>query len=361
MKRAIRALITIAISAYSITAAAQLSGSYTIDAGTSTGGTNFNSFNDFADTLNIAGVSGPVTAEVKPGSGPYYEQVSFDSVAGTSAVNTITIKGNLNTITANPNISNKHIIRLQGTDHMIIDSLVIKPDSSHPDYCWSVHLMNGADSNVISNCIIQSYGSYVTSVENICILMNGSSFYYNVGYSYGNNHNRITGSSIANAFAGFYSNGDSSTSGITTGTIIDNNTISQCWTGTLFEFFHQNTKFTDNRVDNCYRGFRSHQHHDTLQILRNFLTNCVYGISENGNHNQAIVRDNYIDLNLKGHADWATHSTYGIYGFGHFHSTHCIVERNKIVSQYYGIYSGYYASNCEIKNNSITIVQGGYH
>src|SRR4051812_35862758 len=56
---------------------AQLSGLYSINSASATAGTNFINFTDFAAALNTSGISGPVTVNVAPNSGPYVEQVSF--------------------------------------------------------------------------------------------------------------------------------------------------------------------------------------------------------------------------------------------------------------------------------------------
>ena len=47
-----------------------ISGNYTINSAVVTGGTNFQTFNDFSAAL-ACGVSGPVVATVVAGSGPY--------------------------------------------------------------------------------------------------------------------------------------------------------------------------------------------------------------------------------------------------------------------------------------------------
>ena len=55
-------------------AMAQLSGSYTIDAG---GSGDFLNFTELSDTLNSDGVSGAVTVDVLANSGPYNEKFNF--------------------------------------------------------------------------------------------------------------------------------------------------------------------------------------------------------------------------------------------------------------------------------------------
>src|SRR5687768_4836503 len=83
----------------SSTLTAQLNGVYTIDNTIAASATNFTSFATFAASLNVGGVSGPVTVNVGTTSGPYTEQVNFIQAPGISATNTVTINGNGRTIT----------------------------------------------------------------------------------------------------------------------------------------------------------------------------------------------------------------------------------------------------------------------
>src|ERR1043166_3919808 len=71
-----------------------LTGVYTINSGQATGGTNFQSFTDFATAINTNGISGDVTVNVVAASGPYNEQVTISSITGSSASNRVVINGN---------------------------------------------------------------------------------------------------------------------------------------------------------------------------------------------------------------------------------------------------------------------------
>ena len=127
------------------TAFAQMSGSYTIDDGSATAGTNFASFSDFADAIELAGVNGPVTVTVASGSGPYYENVTFDAIAGVSSTNTITINGNGAMIAASG-----AVIELNGADYMTFDDLVVNATGTGSDTrCFWIH--NSSDYNTISD------------------------------------------------------------------------------------------------------------------------------------------------------------------------------------------------------------------
>ena len=131
-----------------------LSGTFTIDASQPTGGSNYASFADAIAALNC-GVSGPVEFNVVPSSGPYLEQVVIPEVTGVSTINTITFNGNGNELQYGATSStDRDVVRLDGADHIIIDSLYI--NASTGTYGWGVHLINDADNNIIRNCLIES-------------------------------------------------------------------------------------------------------------------------------------------------------------------------------------------------------------
>ena len=75
-------------------------GTYTINGGLATGGTNFNSFSDFRQAIVCGGIAGPVVVNVINKGSNYNEQVAFGAIGGASAINTITINGNGQTLSA---------------------------------------------------------------------------------------------------------------------------------------------------------------------------------------------------------------------------------------------------------------------
>lgn len=127
---------------------------YTIDKNAAAGTPKtFLSFNEAKAALTC-GITGPVVFNVAPGSGPYEEQLVLDSVPGTSAVNTITFKGNGNTIHFSSNdAQNKAVIKLVKADYIILDSLVVDADGSGA-YGYGIQLYNGADNNIVRKCTV---------------------------------------------------------------------------------------------------------------------------------------------------------------------------------------------------------------
>jgi parallel beta-helix repeat protein len=136
------------------TPSATISGVYTINSALPTTGSNFNNFSDLATALNTGGLDGPLTANVVVGSGPYNEQIMIGDIIGSSAVNTITINGNGETLEyLSTNTNDRATLKLDGTDYVTVNNLVVKAlGSVTGEFGWAVWLTNGADYNSFFNC-----------------------------------------------------------------------------------------------------------------------------------------------------------------------------------------------------------------
>ncbi|MCX6209228.1 MAG: hypothetical protein NTZ59_06885, partial [Bacteroidetes bacterium] len=166
-----------------ITTPSYLSGTFTIDNALPTGGSNFASFGDAINAIKC-GINGPVVFNVVPHATPYQERFTIPDINGTSAINTLTIKGNgANLVYTTSDANNRVAVILNGADHIIIDSLNI--DVSGGTQGWAILLTNSADSNVISNCNITASVTS-TNVGSAGIVYNGSSI---SGSTSGNNAN----------------------------------------------------------------------------------------------------------------------------------------------------------------------------
>ncbi|MNU53304.1 PKD domain protein [compost metagenome] len=202
---------------FQISLTTKLSGTYTINSGAATGGTNFASFNAFATALNTLGVCGPVVANVVAGSGPYNETVAFGNIDGTSAINKVRINGNGESIQFNPtSTTNYRIVTLDGTKYFTINNLKIK--SLNNTYGWGVHITGNATRDSIMNCEINlSAITGTSSVNANGIVISGSSTSAttasNVTHLYIGNNNVIAGANAGSggAYYGITFSGVSST------------------------------------------------------------------------------------------------------------------------------------------------------
>lgn len=133
-------------------------GTYTINSALPTGGSNFTSFSDAVYAIRC-GITSGVTFNVSPTSGPYNEQITIPEIVNASGVNKVVFNGNGRTIQFTPHSEGRHIIKLNGANHITFDSLrIVGLDAT---YGWGIHLMRGADSNTITRCTIDM--SAVTS------------------------------------------------------------------------------------------------------------------------------------------------------------------------------------------------------
>jgi hypothetical protein len=139
------------------TPSSTISGIFTMNSALPTSGSNFNSFTDLAVALNTGGLDGPLTVNVVAGSGPYTEQIILGEIAGSSAVNTITINGNGETLQfLSTNTNERATLKMNGTDYVTIDNLIIKAlgelTTAPAEFGFAVQLMNNADFNTFTNC-----------------------------------------------------------------------------------------------------------------------------------------------------------------------------------------------------------------
>ena len=109
------------------------------------------------------GISGPVTFNVASGSS-YTEQVIIPTVSGTSSTNTIKFNGNgANISYLSTSSSERAIIKLKGTDYVTIDSLnITATGTADNEFGYGIQLVDNADHNTISRCVINVTTSPVT-------------------------------------------------------------------------------------------------------------------------------------------------------------------------------------------------------
>ena len=132
---------------------AQLSGTYTLNNASATGGTNYNNWTDFANAINTSGVSGPVTLNVQS-SLTISSTVQFNQFSGTSSSNRLTINGGSNFISYSGSSSLPQVFLFNGADNITISNLVIRNTGTLTNI-QGVRLTSNADNNIITNCTIE--------------------------------------------------------------------------------------------------------------------------------------------------------------------------------------------------------------
>jgi hypothetical protein len=150
-------------------------GTYTINSGMPTQGNNFNSFNAFFTSIVCGGISGPIVLNVVPGSGPYNEHVLAGPIGGSSATNTITINGNNEVLQfAVMNNNQRAVLTFEGASNIRLNDLTIRPLASGT-YGYGIHMRNGANNNIINNCIIDIDQSLTSTFFSGVVLGSGAS------------------------------------------------------------------------------------------------------------------------------------------------------------------------------------------
>ncbi|GIV33773.1 MAG: hypothetical protein KatS3mg031_1308 [Chitinophagales bacterium] len=196
-----------------------LSGAYTINKGAAASSTNFTSFQAAADRLATCGVSGPVTITVVPGSGPYNEQVTFTTIPGVSATNTVTIQGNGETIRAITNTTDRHVIRLTDVSRLTINNLNITVDPTSTTSGMGVHIYNSGHYISITNCNIDLTGFTSSLFGGVIASASLTSFLTSGDYS----NLTITGNTITGGGYGVDVYGGNP--GLAGNIVVSNNTI----------------------------------------------------------------------------------------------------------------------------------------
>lgn len=174
-------------------------GTYTINNNQPSSPTNFTTFTAAAAAMKC-GITGAVTLNAVPGSGPYNEWVTFQDIAGTSPTSRIRLNGNGVRLQYQNTAGQISILGLQGTRHMTVDSLVIQ--SLGTDYGVGIALYDTAKYDTIMRCLVD-VASLNTIVSNISAGISLSGNYFTSTSYYGNaskcyvGHNHVLGSTGA--------------------------------------------------------------------------------------------------------------------------------------------------------------------
>ncbi len=351
-------------------------GTYSINSAVATGGTNYQSYTDAVNALNNLGICGPVVFEVVPGSGPYNEQIVLGDVVGSSATNTITFNGKLDTLQFNATSTDRYLVRLNGARHVTLDSMVIKSTST--TYGYGVHLTNGADSNTITNSVIDLGDVTSTSSSNSTgILASGSNISTSTS---GNNASYlvIENNEVIGGYYGIRLNGNSGGLDALDNEIVENevrdfyaygvylddndgawvqgNDISRANRTSVTTFYgvfmtagNRNVLVEQNEIHNTHDNATS----QTGSAYAIYSSSCDAPVGEEN----LVVNNLAYNFNSNG-------TVYALYNFSsngvyYYHNTISLDHTSATGGTTRGVYQTTTASNIEIKNNIISITRGG--
>lgn len=269
---------------------ASFKGTYTINRLAPASATNYRSFSALIGDLstgnrsdsfdaNGPGISGNVILSVTPGSGPYYERISFPVISGTSASQGITLKGNNELLAFNTQLGALAVVQLNGVDFLVIDSLQIHALGSVYGRC--VEIMNESNQVSIENCRLKMPSMTGTSDYNGYVMItNGTtrpSVFTNPGRNIQIRKNHMSAMVNGGPYYGIWMSqvqGASDTSGY----IIEDNEIEDVYYAFIYASYTVSTLIKGNILHNS-----NHNRPGYIYgiYLYNYLTPCDANISSN--------------------------------------------------------------------------------
>jgi trimeric autotransporter adhesin len=354
-------------------------GTFTINSAAPASTTNFQTFASAMSAIKC-GITGPVMFNVAAGSGPYNEQIALDTIIGVSATNRITINGNGAVLNFNSsNGENRAGIRLNGTDYVTINNLVINSTSTGSvttEFGFGIQIVGDADFNRINGVTINiNKASTSTNFAGIAVSNTNSSAtttggsadslvitnntitggYYGitmVGLSTALIQNNVIRNNVIRDFYlyGIYVNG-------TNNALIEKNDISRPtrvgasdFYGVYLTSISTNARVSKNRIHDPFRAENSN-------------TNSAYGIyftsadATAGNEN--VVSNNVIYSFKGGGIQYGVYNSTSDYA-RYYHNTILLDDQSYTgTSVTRGFYQLTTATGLDIKNNIIKIARGG--
>lgn len=370
--RVFRGALGVSLGLLCLSSEAQMGGSYTIDQYSSPSSTNYQNFTSAIEDLmgysrsdggpsSGGGVSSAVEIQVVPGSGPYYEQVIIPEISGADATNTITFEGNGERIEYDCDYYDRHIIFLDGADHIRLVNLSIKALNSQ--YGWGIRLGNAANYNEIRGCDIDitepiAYSPWDDDHSAIGIAFTNTyewawgymatEPYYGGGGTTGMETkivgNKIYGStSEMGMYCGIALNGDSYYQpNDFYNTVMDSNEISNFRFYGILCYYAGGGKIRNNNI-----------HNENMQVqAANYFYGVYYEMASN------LIDGNKIHDPFP-NGNWQWSEFYGIQGYYYGAGLGAVQVRNNVI---YNINNGGYyyygiriSEGADIENNSIHI------
>lgn len=353
-----------------------VSGTFTINSALPTGGTNFQSFNAAYDYIKC-GINGPVIFNVDATSGPYNEQLIMTPVPGASAVNTVTFNGNGRTLSyLSTNSNERAVIKLSGADHIKFSNLVIEATgTTTSQYGFGVHLTNDADSNAVTNCIINintsststNYAGIVMSASNTSATTTGSTL---------SDGNVFTGNTITGGYYGFTCVG--STTAANRDNVFSGNTVQDFYFYGVYMSGNFNTQVDSNTisrpnrttVSTCYAIYMTSLN-VLVNISRNDISNpfggaptstsafggiYITGVDALGGLENKVINNKIYNITGRGEVNALYNS--GSDNVFYYHNT-ILLDGTSGTALTRGFYQTTTAAGIRFENNIIAINRGG--
>ncbi|MBA3899042.1 MAG: right-handed parallel beta-helix repeat-containing protein, partial [Bacteroidetes bacterium] len=323
------------------------------------------------------GINGPVTFNVLPNSGPYVEQITIPSITGASATNSIIINGNGNTLTFAPTNANRHIILINGADHLTIKNLNIV--GTDPTNGYGIILSNQSDYVTLDSLNIDlsaTFGYTGSLVAGITVTGSLTS-----ATTTGNNANflSIKNSNIKGGYYGITLVGSSATANAMNNEII-NCKIEDFYLYGLYMVNVSNTTIKNNEIRRPDRStvstfygiyhatsginnlIESNKIGDAFMAVSGANTSTSYPIwhanvdATLGNENK-VINNLIYNINNNG-------LIYAIYNSSsdhiqYYHNTISLDNPNATAGTTRGFFQTTLATGIDFRNNIVSITRGG--
>ncbi|MDP4759664.1 MAG: right-handed parallel beta-helix repeat-containing protein [Schleiferiaceae bacterium] len=296
---------------------------------------SFETIDSALTVLNNCGISGPVTLQLL--SGYHVPSVELGSISGSSASNSVTIKG-----TAATSDTLRNLV-LNGTSHLTLSDLAIKTTGG-----FAIRL-NGTSHITISGNSIISPQSSSTSVIGIVASKSATSY---SSATEGESYLTIENNVIEGGYFGINLYGSSGTLGANNNITISDNDIIRAHYYGLYVYYARDLEIVDNRITD----FLSASNYGAYLY---YLDGVLVSRNEFDSYNSlmAYYFSNSSESTIQ--SEISNNMFYGGYtGMRVYYGSNLKVYHNSTVGSYYGLYDYYNGSDVDIRNN---IFQGGIY
>ena len=336
---------------------AQLSGSYTINSASATGGTNYATWSAFASAIGTSGVSGAVKVTVMTDE-TTSATVTFNAISGASSTNSIAIDGNGNKLSSS---ATYEAIGFNGADYVTIKNLIVQKTGTGTIQT-GIRFYNNSDYNEINGCTIDytamtggttAGGAYIAFASSQTSLTTTSST--NNG-SYNKIINNVMQTSAANSAGPCYGIMDQQST--STYYSAANNNSFEGNTIKNFYFYGVYNRYTNGEqfINNDFSRANATSSSSTSSTMYGIYSYYVYST----NRSTAYNKNNFHDLPRAGVSLGSTplYYFYGIYAYYNYGTTTNPIKLDanifKDINVYYYYYGHYLYYNyvMDITNNT---------
>jgi len=336
---------------------AQLSGSYTINSASATGGTNYATWSAFASAIGTSGVSGALKVTVMTDE-TTSATVTFNAISGASSTNTIAIDGNGKKLSSS---ATYEAIGFNGADYVTIKNLIVQKTGTGTIQT-GIRFYNNSDYNEINGCTIDytamtggttAGGAYIAFASSQTSLTTTSST--NNG-SYNKIINNVMQTSAANSAGPCYGIMDQQST--STYYSAANNNSFEGNTIKNFYFYGVYNRYTNGEqfINNDFSRANATSSSSTSSTMYGIYSYYVYST----NRSTAYNKNNFHDLPRAGVSLGSTplYYFYGIYAYYNYGTTTNPIKLDanifKDINVYYYYYGHYLYYNyvMDITNNT---------